>query len=400
MTNDSATLLFLLSEYGLNSMSSKFPFKLPRITEITDLTKISYVEYYVWDEKNEKLKRKRVNLFQPTKAERIKEGKKICAQLKALLESGVVINPKEKNAKKITAESTIIEAAEMYIEYIKKTLSAKSIESYATDIKRFVHYLVSNSLQNKRMSEFDSAMAIEFLEYLIISKGLSNRSRNNVRGTAGTFFNYYVKKKIASDNPFEDISNLRTVSKRHAALTTVHAQKMKLYCEEHKEKQLLLYIYFIYYCFIRSGRELKELRVQDIYDDTIFISGDRAKNDKGEYVKIPSVFNKILDEYRIREFPKDLYVFSEEGVPSDKMLNRDFIYKKHKGLLKALNLDGRDYTVYSWKHTGVIALWKVTQDIEFLRSHCRHSDVAMTTKYLRDLGLFSDYSQINMFPAL
>ena len=96
-----------------------------------------------------------------------------------LLELGVVVNPKQKIAKKITAESTIVEAAEIYIEYIKKTLSAKSIESYATYIKRFVNYLVSNSLQNKRMSEFDSAMAIEFLEYLIIQKGLSNRSRNN-----------------------------------------------------------------------------------------------------------------------------------------------------------------------------------------------------------------------------
>lgn len=381
-------------------MSTKFPYKLPRITEITDLSKFSYVEYYIWDETAEKLKRKRIALGQSTEAARLKEGKRIMSDVKTLLEKGSVLNPKEKKETKITSDSTIIDATQNYLDYAEKTLTQKTIESYATDIKRFTKYLKRAGLEKKRMAEFDSAMAIEFLEDLIVNKKLSNRSRNNCRGTIGTFFNYFLKKKIAESNPFEDISNLRTISKRHAALSIEDAQKMKKYCEEKGEKQLLLYIYFIYYCFIRSGRELKELKIKDILADTIFVSGERAKNGQGEYIKIPAVFNKIIDEYRLREFPKNLYVFSEDGYPSDKMINRDFIYNKHKTMLKALNLDGRDYSVYSWKHTGVIALWRVTQDIDFLRDHCRHSDVAMTTKYLRDLGLFADYSQINKFPAL
>jgi integrase len=401
MTPKSATFLHFEKHYKLKIMPEQYPFKPCRITEIKDTSKPSYVEYYVWDETSGILRRKRVVLTQPTKAERLKEAKIIVKEINAHLQSGLVVNPKSKPKPKIVAESTVIDVVDSYLNYISQTLSEKTFQSYKTELKRFTKFIKKENFDAMKFTEFDIVLAIDFLEDMVINQKLSNRSRNNARNTVGTMFNYYRKKKVIQDNPFEEISNLKTVAKRHAALGVKHAKQMKEICLRDGENQLLLYIYFIYYCFIRSGRELKELKVGDIKENTIFIGGETAKNDIGEHIKIPSVFNKIIDEYGLRSYPDNFYVFSENGNPGETKIKRDFMYEKHKKLLKKLNLHEKDYTIYSWKHTGVITLWKATnQDLEIIREHCRHRDLIATTKYLRDIGLFTDYSKINMMPEL
>jgi integrase len=76
------------------------------------------------------------------------------------------------------------------------------------------------------------------------------------------------------------------------------------------------------------------------------------------------------------------------------------MYNKHRRILKLCEFENKKIDMYSWKHTGVIALFQATQNIELIRQQCRHSDISTTQKYLRDLGLFIDYEQINKFPAI
>lgn len=400
---NSATLLYLAKTHDLQIMSAVFPYKLCRITQTDDLSKPSYVEYYVFDEEKQELRRKRVRLLQPTFELREKAGKQISKEIDALLKKGVTINPKPKKAPPadvVTKASLIVDASKVYLAFVEKTLKKKTYESYATDMKRFLLYLQDTKKDDKTISDFDEVLAFHFLDYLITVKELSNRSRNNTRGTVSSFFSFFKKRKIILSNPFDEIANLKTIAKRHAALDSNHARRMKKYCTEHNEKELLLYIYFIYYCFIRSGSELRELRIRDIKEGSIFIAGDRAKNNTGEFIKIPSVFQTIINEYKLSEYPGHYFIFSIDGKPGLEPMGRDFMYDRHKEVLLHLNLINKNYTIYSWKHTGVISLWKATQNIELLREHCRHRDVAITTKYLRDLGLFIDYDQINKFPEL
>jgi integrase len=384
-------------------MPAVYPFKLCRITHTDDISKPSYVEYYVFDEEKSKLQRKRVRLIQPTFEEREKAGNKIAKEIDALLKKGVTLNPKNKKAAPsdvVVKTSTLISASKVYLEFIEKTLKLKTKKSYETDIKRFLLYLVNEKLEHKTLTDFDELNAIHFLDYLTAVKGLSNRSRNNTKTTISSFFNFFKKRKIITINPFDDLENLKTVARRHAALSAEHAKRMKEYCIKEGEKELLLFIYFIYYCFIRSGDELRELKIGDIKDGSVFVGGDRAKNNTGEHIKIPKVFQGIINEYKLRDYPSNYFIFGAGGKPGIDPISRDYMYDKHRKVLIHLNLHNKNYSIYSWKHTGAIALWKATQDIELLRQHCRHRDVAITTKYLRDLGLFIDYDQINKFPEL
>lgn len=394
---------FFTKKYDLIIVNQPTPHKLCRICDSDgDLSKPWYVEYYAWDQTNEKLKRKRVVLNQETAKERYAVGKTHSKKIDALLKEGSIVSnafPKPtEEIKVITSKSKITDACVFFLEFNKNILKARTHESYSTDIKRFTNYLTDANLQNITIEAFNDMLAMQFLDHLIVKIKLSNRSRNNVKGTMSTFFNFFRKRKLTDNNPFGDIKKISQVATKHAAYSN---NQIKIFKEECKaEQQLWLFINFMYFTFIRPRYELRLLKIGDIKEKTILTRAENNKNNATEHVMIPSSLEKLIQKHKLRSYDETFYVFSEDGVPGPKALGRDFMYNKHRLILQKAELVNQNYDMYSWKHTGVIALWMATQNIELIRQQCRHSDIATTQKYLRDLGQFVDYEQINKFPEL
>ena len=375
------------------------PFKLCRIADSNgDLSKPWYVEYYVWDETNEKLTRKRYVLAQKTAKERYAKGKENSIKIDSWLKNGDLINrkPKPKNAP-ITKSSTILEAIETFLAFTEKTNQKRTYECYSSDLKNFKQFIESNNLKDLQIEQFDEVYAHQYLDSLSLD-GKSNSRRNNLKGTIGTLFNYYKTRKIINVNPFSEIKNLNTVVQKHAAYSKKEIKLIKDECLK-TDTQLWLFISFIYYTAIRPGEELRRLKINDIKEKTILIDGNNAKNNKSQHITIPAPLQKIINEHKLRVFPKDHYVFSNGG-PGERLLGKHLFYDRHVLILKKLGLSGKNFDLYAWKHTGCIALFQATQNIELIRNHCRHSDIATTQKYLRDLGLFTDYTLTDKFPEI
>ena len=72
--------------------------------------------------------------------------------------------------------------------------------------------------------------------------------------------------------------------------------------------------------------------------------------------------------------------------------------ERFRKLIKALNL-GKDYTLYSWKHSGVVVAYKAGIDIKTIQSQCRHKSLEQTDIYLKSLGLSMNLA-INKMPEL
>jgi integrase len=168
-------------------------------------------------------------------------------------------------------------------------------------------------------------------------------------------------------------------------------------CES--DPQLWLFICFIYFIFIRPGEELRRLRVRDIRQKTIVVMGEAAKNSQTEHIMIPAALEAIIVENNLRDLPEDYYIFSKNRRPGTHLLGKNNFYKRHLIFLKSMKFD-QPHDLYGYKHTGVISLFLATQNIELIRKQCRHADIATTEKYLRDLGLFINYDEINKFPAI
>ncbi|GAB2571600.1 site-specific integrase [Spirosoma areae] len=392
----------------------KYPFKEPFISRPADddLKKQWVVEYGIWSEREQKLKRKRVVLKGVSVAERIADGREVIAELKKVLKEGACVDALKKapvrafEVESVQLHTPIRKAIDVYLDYKKKTTKHNSWRTYRSSLGTFRQYLLDTpGLKNAALSNFHAGDAIDFLDQAIMKYGLTNRGHNNVKDNAGMFFRHWCKRlnrpnaSLLLVNPFEDIPDKRTTSNKHTAYTDDQRIDFKHVARQQGEDQLLLFVQFMYYTFLRPRIELRLLRVYDLKENTIYINGTNAKDNAGEHIEIAPALARLIDEQKLRAYPASYYLFSPTGVPGPDPVGPDYFYHHHRRILEKMGLPlNAGYDMYSWKHTGVIALWSATQNIRLIQQQCRHSTAAQTEDYLRDLGIIVRHTQIQDFP--
>jgi integrase len=403
MTLLSPALAVLAHKLALKPMSQTYPYKPAVLRDSNgDISKIWYVEFYVFSEQDQKLKRKRIVVAQPTVEARHKFAKEQIIATNKLLAKGAIINPiKQTKAENHINDSTNIqEAFKLYLKHKSNILKPNSLASIQVDINRFNVYLAQLNLVNTHIAKIDQNLVYKFLDYMTADLGTSNRSRNNTLAGLSTIWNFFVKRKLITDNPFKQIDKLPQVATKHTAFSDRQVADFKAECLKTNQTQLWLFLNFIYYTFGRPREEVRGLQVGDIKQKTIVFKAQNSKEGKTEHVMIPPPLEQLIQDHKLRTYPEHYFIFTLKGIPDIKPCGELYMYNRHVKILKKLKIYGQNLDTYSWKHTGVIALWRQTQNLELIRQQCRHTSISSTIKYLRDLGQFVDYDQINKFPEI
>lgn len=392
-------LLFIATKQRITISHDIFPYTPPRIATPADesLDKPWYVEYYIWDYSAKKKRRKRVVLNHNSANERYREGHKISNEILSILEKGAYVNgPKLKASLK--QDSILIQAFEYYLYSVQNILKQSSYSSIRTHIRRLNNFLKFKNYDHIKVQNFTNDHAVEYADYMNIHLEISNRTINNNIAELSTVFNWFIKRKLISDNPFRDFSKLPAPAKRHTAFRPEQVAEFKSHTAS--DPQLWLFVQFVYYCAIRPRKELRLLKIKDIEEKAICISSETAKSSRKDYIRIPEPLEKEIQKFHLRSYNQNFYVFGANGYPGEKPTYANQIYRRHRTVLEQIGAQNQDVDLYSWKHTGAIALWNATQNIQLLKEHLRHTDIASTIKYLRDLGQFTDYSEVNKFPSI
>jgi integrase len=135
-----------------------------------------------------------------------------------------------------------------------------------------------------------------------------------------------------------------------------------------------------YGCLLRPHREIRELTWADFSDDLkyIHLSGNRNKSGRNRIVPVPCYVRDVL----VKKNPKD-NIFSGKPQP----LNQDYFktlwsrFKKHSNVLE------QDQTLYSFRHSGAIEIFKRTSSLTKLQKAMGHSSINVSLTYLRGLEL-------------
>lgn len=393
-----------LSTYKLKAVPEQFPYKPARIADRNGNMQVVWqVEYYAWSERDKKLKRKRVELAQSTAAARYREGKKIADEINKMLQAGAIIDPvqKQKTVREVSASTNILDAIDYYNSIVQSYLEKKTFDTYQSDFKRFRKFLKRNSYERLTVTEISTPIAYQFLDEILSIDKLSNRTRNNNKGTMCSFYNFFRKRKVFEHNPFDDITKLSAPQTKHVKFSEAHIKEFKRLCEYHNEERLWLFVNFMYYCALRPRKELRLLQVGNIMRETIRVGATESKENISEHVQIPKPLAELIDKYKLRDYPEDYYIFSgKNGEPGPEPQGRDWMYNRHRNILRLCAIKRKGTDMYSWKHTGMAALYHATQSIEIVRQQCRHKNISTTEIYLRDLGEFVDFTQVNKFPAI
>ena len=251
-----------------------------------------------------------------------------------------------------------------------------------------------NTKEKPQPSDYTQIDFINYSDWLLITDGKSTKTRNDNIDWLRHIFDLFKSRQWINENPVIGIKKLRvTTSKKNRAFSVQQTKTIINLADP----QLLLSIHFMYYCFMRRNEtRLIQVKHINLKERQLFIPSETTKNRKDAFLAIPPHLIEELEKLDLDQYPEDYYLIGKQESrvvvePGEKPFSENVMYNRHTAIIKRLDLFGKDYTFYSWKHTGVVTAYKAGIDIKSIQLQCRHHSLEITDVYLKSLGLYKDF---------
>lgn len=351
-----------------------------------------YVDFYATDPTSGEMRRKKYKLDGLKKiSEKKRRAAEIIEAVTRQLRGGW--NP-WVNTQESRGFTLLSDVLSRYMEYIERKSRKKTKHSYQSRVNILNQYLSSCVLPIKYAYQFDGAFVNDYLDWLYLDRGVSERTRNNYRGWCYSFGEFLVSRKYIDSNPVDHIPALDDKKKHRKDLTPKMLKQMRAHLNR-EDKHFLLACYMEYFTFIRPT-ELSYLKVDDISvkDKTIFVSEDFSKNKKSAKVALNDTLLKLMIELGVLSAPSSYFLFGKHFKPSPDRCNADQYNRRWKKMREALGW-GDEYQFYSLKDSGIRDLAN-EQGVVVARDQARHSDVSTTNRYIQENSLLV-HSEVKQF---
>lgn len=347
-----------------------------------------YVDFLCYDPVDGKMRRKKFMLDSIEKISlRKKRAAEIIATVTTKLRNGW--NPwADASSERQYAKFTDVTA--LYMKYIDKltannTLKKKTAYDYQSRMNMLQEYNQSRAVPIVYIYQFDQAYMSDFLDYILLDRDATARTRNNYRTWLSAFCSWLQEKKYIEKNCVEQIKCLVEGEKIRSAFTPQDLARLRNYLNE-TDKHFLLACMMEYYTFIRPD-ELSNIRLKDIYikEQKVFVSSTISKNRRDGMVGLNDSLIRLMVELATFDNPSDCYLFGRDFRPSTKKADSR-IFREYFNKVRAFLRFPRCYQFYSLKDSGIRDLANAA-GIVVARDQARHSDISTTNKYLKGSSL-------------
>lgn len=289
--------------------------------------------------------------------------------------------------------------ASEYLAQIKATKAKKTTESYKGKIRKFISWLEKNKMIDNDIGTFNNDVVVRFFDYLISEKQLARRTVEKYRIVLCKFFRYLINRKVLAEHPVHNIEIPET-DEDFSAMPFLDEDMGKILpVMRSEDPQLFLAAMLQYFCFVRPGNELLQLKIKNINfsAQTITIPRNIAKRRKERVIDIPIQLFEILKEHGIHNFGKELFIIGPYGRPGTRQIGYNTLRNRFNSFRDRLNLS-HSYKWYSFKHTGAGKLLESGATISELMNQLGHVDIASTYRYIKQhFGERSEHVR-NNFP--
>ena len=282
-------------------------------------------------------------------------------------------------------------AAELF-KFISSGLCIQDpIRAVCKSDKQYLKLALDNKIKGEYSDKYKSMLRFVYDGFVSYSTD-ENITSNNVK----TYLNQYalgvsyntIKRHLnvlinearnigMNSNPMESIKAKKTKAKLHKPYNDINLilNEIKLFSDN-----LFLCCLMTYGCLLRPHREIRELKWSDFSDDLgyIHLSGNRNKSGKNRIVPVPIYIRELL----VKGQPQH-NIFTHTTRP----LNEDYfktLWGRFKRVSKLLE---QDQTLYSFRHSGAIEIFKRTGSITKLQKAMGHSSINVSLTYLRGLEI-------------
>jgi integrase len=265
-------------------------------------------------------------------------------------------------------------------------LDPDTISTYKSKLRTFDMWLEKKNIAWVDISAITNNDILAFFHYIINDRKLSGNSVGKYEQLIRVVFDTALAENAISINPVYNVPKCKTINDQtprpiiEADINDFKNEIMRV------DKQLWLAVCFEYYCFLRPGKELRWLKIQDIDFSRGVVDVDRfrSKTNLEKFPTIPMVFlDELQNTYRLHTYPRNWYVFSKNGSPGTQFLGKNNMRYRFREIRKRLNMPDL-YKFYSWKHTGNSRAFDADISTRALSDQNGHSSFRTTEIYLKN----------------
>jgi integrase len=384
------------------------PYTLPRLVIPAKASKDQrwVIKFRVWNADIEKVVLMRDYTCNSKKdiTERKETAKRIIEQISAALRDGKHIDtPKrlaQEEAKKVQTAHTLKDALNVAM-FWKRAENIKSIRNYENCYRRLCDWIAKAEYNQLPIEAVNHNHVELFLNSLSKDNPLSNRAYNNYRDQVSTLFQVLLQKDIITKNPCTKVPKRKAAKGRNLAYT-VDQQTMLIDFMKVKYPGLLAFCQLMYYTLMRTN-EITHMQAWWIgtYDiNKIYLPKEFSKNGQERHITIPPQLERIIQEQGWRNLPHDTYLFSSGYRPGKNLVQSKMHANKYRRWVLDKLKFAKDYTMYSWKHTGVVFLYRNNIPRAAIRAQAGFMDDKSFEAYLKSLALFENEILVTNYPSL
>jgi len=206
-------------------------------------------------------------------------------------------------------------------------------------------------------------------------------------------------RKALDINPAKGLFFLKEESGGNIAYTPEQVAVLKPAIIK-ESRRLWCFVTFLLYGFIRPA-EIGRLKVHmvNLVKGEIRLPGTITKNGKPRTVTVSPHFKDYILQLELSQYSPDDYIFGYNLLTCKVPFQKNFASRLHTKIARELGF-GSDYTLYSWKHTGVVLHYKAGIDIKTLQKQIGHQSLHETDVYLKSLDLYENSEIVDKSPAI
>ena len=257
------------------------------------------------------------------------------------------------------------------IDYIKQALDSKLAGDYSKKYKAMLQF----SFDCLKKEIGSSKLSVRGLKN-ILSRYCSGVSYNTLKRHLNVLLNEAVSLGM-DGNPMTEIKSKKSKAVLHKPFDDIATvfEDIKAF-----NKHLHLCCLLTYGCLLRPHREVRELTWGDFSNDLSYItlSGFRNKSGRNRIVPVPGFVKLHLHP---KSLDYNLFTGEHNSRNPDYFKTLWSRYKKQTKILK------QGQTLYSFRHSGAIEIFKRTGSITKLQKAMGHSSINVSLTYLRGLEI-------------
>tara|TARA_B100001093_G_scaffold117755_1_gene110201 strand:+ start:231 stop:1184 length:954 start_codon:yes stop_codon:yes gene_type:complete len=257
------------------------------------------------------------------------------------------------------------------LERFDQLMSAKLSEPLSKTYRKALNDLASK-LRQRLVKSGD--INTEYIDSLIL-KYTNNTSYNTTRRHLNVLINCLY------DNGFKiqksSLRSRRQIETLHKPITDVVSllELVKLF-----NYNLYVCCLLTYGCLLRPHKEIRMLKWSDFSEDLSFIrlSGYRVKSKRNRVVPVPLYVRKELVK---GQYDSNIFSHCKKAYNDSYFSGLWKRFKRHNKNIET------GITLYSFRHTGAIEIYKRTGSLHKLQKAMGHSTINVSITYLRGLEI-------------